>query len=98
MMLKKALTTIERLEAFSAFLESGIEHLTKHGLEGKLGTSERSKVVLPTSSVEKMKDIRYDVKKLTDKLRTGLSGTSIYSTQAEDYLDSGSGGDDSSGS
>lgn len=46
-------------------------------------------VKLPVGVVEQMKDILLDVQAIQRRLKTGLSGGELYSTNKEDYVDKG---------
>jgi len=83
--MKNALDRVEALEDFASFLQNGIDHLNQAGFVAKPSQNEGS-VELPVSTVERMRDILYDVQQLSKMLDTGLRDAA-YSTQPEDYLD-----------
>ena len=88
MMLKNDLNKVELLESFGLFLKDGIAHIIASGGEGKAHPGDKNSVFLPADTVEKMKDIQYEVEKLAKLLTTGMrDSTDTYSSSVEDYVD-----------
>lgn len=89
------------LDSFESFVEDGIAHLSLKrttSIDATDSSTDDSSAAqgpgvqettpsLPAAVVEKMKDILYDVRRLKEKLKTGLRDSGTYSTVTEDYID-----------
>lgn len=87
LLLKTSLNKIESIKSFDLFLEDGINYVLQRERDNASSNSSNpSRVELPVGTVERMRDLQCDVKKLLKSLDSGMKNSNaVFSTQAEDY-------------
>lgn len=95
--IKKELTSVEKFESFSAFLDSGLEHLSKAIRESNVDTdtytdtdADGKEIDTNVITLQKMREIKRTVQSLLGNLKTGLlDENDLFSTSPDDYASSG---------
>ena len=88
--LRKALTTVEKFQMFSNYVERGVEHLSERiEHQSTMSTYDQnekdddSKVI----TLQRMRNILWRTSELSKNLKTGLSDENdLFSTDADDYI------------
>ena len=86
--LRKALTTVEKFQVFSNYVEEGIEHLSQL-IEQRSSESmnDQNDSGGKIETLQRMRDILWRMSEFSKNFKTGLSDDSdLFSTDAEDYI------------
>lgn len=80
LLIRRSLTRVEQVEAFSALLKDALAHFSRNQSASDLSSQ--------VGTLERLRDVSVSLDRLGARLRTGLRDDSQYSTSPEDYLDS----------
>ncbi len=69
--MKKSLPSIEKMEIFEQFLESGIRYIQENGMIGKEDIQSKQMIQLSPEKLQIMKELLFDLQEIRKKLLSG---------------------------